>query len=262
MQFLTAFPAFSELLTLHPPRQILLLFAAALVGGLARGFSGFGGALIFVPLASALAGPQLASPILLLVDAVMTLGLLPDAVRRSAKREVGVMALGALIGVPAGTALLAFAPPLVLRWLITTIVLGLLLFLMSGWRYRGQPKAYLSIFTGAVAGVFGGVAQLSGPPVVAYWLGGAIPAARVRANLVTYFALSSLISMTAYLSAGLLTMECLLLALFIGPGYGLGIFFGSRLFGVASEETFRRICFFLIASAGIVSLPVLDGILR
>lgn len=262
MQFHSFLPLISDLLTLHPPLQIMLLFSAALVGGLARGFSGFGGGLIFVPLASALAGPQLAPPVLLLVDGVMTLGLLPDALRRSAKREVGIVALGALFGVPAGTALLAYAPPLMLRWLISAIVFGLLIFLMSGWRYRGQPKMGLSVTTGLVAGIFGGVAQLSGPPVVAYWLGGAIPAARVRANLVTYFAVSSLISLTAYLSAGIMTLESVLLALFIGPGYGLGIFLGSRLFGLASEDTFRRICFCLITGAGIVSLPALDGFFR
>jgi uncharacterized protein len=42
-----------EILT--PPVSVAL--AAALVAGLARGFSGFGAALIFVPIASAALGP-------------------------------------------------------------------------------------------------------------------------------------------------------------------------------------------------------------
>ena len=67
----------------HPLQQILLLTFVALVAGTARGFSGFGGGLIFVPLASALASPQVAAPVPLIVDAVMTVGMLPNAIRRA-----------------------------------------------------------------------------------------------------------------------------------------------------------------------------------
>ena len=133
---------------------------------------------------------------------------------------------------------------------------------MSGWRYRSQPKPALSIGTGVLAGLFGGVAQLSGPPVVAYWLGGAIPAATVRANLVFYFALSTVVSCVSYAAAGLLTAESLLLAVAVGPGYGLGIALGARLFGFADERSFRRLSYGLIALSGVVSLPLLDGLLR
>lgn len=258
-QFQLVLTAFSAA---HPPTEIMLLFSAALVAGLARGFSGFGGALIFVPLASALVGARLASPVLLIVDGVLTLGMVPGALRRANRREVGTVFVGALVGVPLGTALLALAPALALRWAIAVIVLGLLAFLISGWRYRAEPKPIIGVGTGLVAGLFGGVAQVSGPPVVAYWLGGTMPPATVRANLVVYFALSSVVSALSYGTAGLLTIEALLLSAVVGPAYGLGIALGSRLFGLADETTFRRICFGLIAAAAIVGLPLLDPILR
>jgi hypothetical protein len=34
------------------------------------------------------------------------------------------------------------------------------------------------------------------------------------------------------------------------------------MFGLASDAMFRRVCFVLIAAAAIVSLPVLDSVLR
>jgi hypothetical protein len=52
------------------------------------------------------------------------------------------------------------------------------------------------------------------------------------------------------------------LALVVGPVYGLGLFIGARLFGVADEAIFRRLCYALIAVAVLVSLPVLDGVIR
>ena len=97
---------------------------------------------------------------------------------------------------------------------------------------------------------------MGGPPVVAYWLGGAIPAAKVRANIVLFFATSGVISMIVYLFAGLLTGEVLVLAALMAPGYALGLWCGSRMFGRASEVLFRRTCFGLIALAAVIGLPV------
>jgi uncharacterized membrane protein YfcA len=238
--------------------DFVFICIAAVVAGLARGFSGFGGALIFVPLASATVGPQMASAVLLVVDGIMTLGMLPNAWRHANRREVFTMVSGAVVGIPAGTALLALAPSLAVRWVICCVVLLLLIFLISGRRYQGTPKTYLTVMVGTVAGLFGGAAQISGPPVVAYWLGGAFPANTVRANLVVYFALSSVLSATAYFFAGLLTFEVLKLAAIVALAYGLGIFVGARAFGMASESTFRWISFGLIACAAIVGLPLLD----
>jgi uncharacterized membrane protein YfcA len=244
----------------HSPAALVFVFCAAVVAGLARGFSGFGGALIFVPLAGAAVGPKIAPAVLLIIDGLMTLGMLPDGWRRANRREVGTMLIGALIGVPAGTALLAALPSAALRWLISGIALGLLLFLMSGWRYHGRPKTPLTIAVGALAGLFGGAAQLSGPPVVAYWLGGASAAITVRANLIVYFALATVISAVAYIVSGILTLEVLLISCIAGPGYGLGLFFGSSLFGRADEKTFRYLCFALIGLSAVVGLPLLDAL--
>lgn len=242
-------------------RQDLLFVAvAALIAGTARGFSGFGGALIFVPLASTAVGPKLASALLLVVDGLLTLGMLPNGWQRANRREVFTMAAGALVGVPLGTALLAFAPTLVVRWITCAVVFLLLVFLISGWRYHGKPRTALTVGVGGLAGIFGGAAQMSGPPIVAYWLGGAFPPLIVRANLVLYFAVASVISATSYVLAGLLSWQVLVLAFVVGPAYGLGLLFGSRLFGLASEQTFRRICFILIGMAALVSLPLFDGL--
>lgn len=70
------------------------------IAGLARGFSGFGAALIFMPLAGSVVGPRVAAPLLLIIDAITAIGLIPNAWRRSDRRGVGIMAIGALIGVP------------------------------------------------------------------------------------------------------------------------------------------------------------------
>lgn len=248
-------------LGIHDPSNdtLVLLAMAAFLAALARGFSGFGSALIFVPLASTAIGPQAAAPLLLIIDGVAAAGLIPRAWREADRHDAGTMSIGALAGIPLGAWVLTKSDPLLIRWAIALFGTLLLALLMSGWRYRGKPTAAITVAIGGVAGLLGGAAQVSGPPVVAYWLGRAIPAEIMRANIVLYFAITTAISGVAYLTGGLLTTSVFGLALIVGPIYGLGLYIGSRMFGLASEITFRRICLALIAVAIVLSLPVLDG---
>ena len=240
-----------------PPTPILAAtIATAAVAGLARGFSGFGAALIFIPLASAALGPRVAAPLLMLVDNLTTFPLIPAAWRGAARPEVGALAAGALLGAPAGAFLLLQLDPMALRWGMCLLALAMLALLASGWRYHGRPALPLSVAVGAASGLFSGAAQMGGPPVVAYWLGGAIPAARVRANIVLFFAATGLISAAIYLLGGLLDTGLLLLTAIVAPAYGAGLWCGTRLFGLASDATFRRACFVLIALAAVIGLPV------
>jgi len=244
----------------YPGSAPMLLAISAFVAALARGFSGFGSALIFIPLASTAIGPQAAVPLLLLIDGVAAAGLIPGAWRRADRRDAGTMSIGALAGIPLGAWILTNAEPLFIRWSVALFGTLLLALLMSGWRYRGRPTASITVAGGGVAGLLSGVAQVGGPPIVAYWLSRAIPAETVRANLVLYFAITTVISGAAYLAGGLLTRSVIGLALVIGPVYGLGLYAGSRMFGLAHEITFRRICLALIAIAIVLSLPVFDSI--
>ena len=92
------------------------LLGAALASGLARGFSGFGAALIFVPLASVALGPRGGgAPLVLLFEAVAILSLTPAAWRLADRAQVGWLALGALLDTLLGAAILVQADPLSLR---------------------------------------------------------------------------------------------------------------------------------------------------
>jgi uncharacterized protein len=234
----------------------VFLAALALVAGMARGFSGFGAALIFVPLASRLIGPHQASPVLLIADAIVALPLIWSAWGKAEKRDVALMAVGGLIGAPLGTWILKTGDTLTLRWLIAGLTAAMLALLLSGWRYHGKPKPALTIGVGSISGLFSGIAQIGGPPVVAYWLGQNARADVMRASTILFFAFGSATSMVSYGVAGLLTYDVAKLALMVLPFFALGLWLGTRMFRLASEQTFRRICFALITLALVTSLPV------
>ncbi|MBI1220180.1 MAG: TSUP family transporter [Rhodobacteraceae bacterium] len=245
-----------------PAPQLAFLLIVALVAGLSRGFSGFGAALIFMPLASAMIGPQVAAPLLLIIDAVAALSLLRDAWKKADKARVFIMAAGAVLGIPLGTAALVRLDQITVRWFIAGAVCVLLMLLISGWRYHGRPRPAATVLVGVMSGIFSGCAGAGGPPVIAYWLGGTEPRDFIRANIVAYFAVSTLITIMSYGLSGLFTWRLLPLCLSAGVAYALGLRLGAMLFHRTGDASFRWVSYVLIAGAGLGSLPALDQLLR
>jgi uncharacterized protein len=240
----------------------LAISVIALVSGTARGFSGFGSALIFMPLASSMAAPRLVAALLLIIDFIAAAPLVPNAWQHADRRATAVMVAGALVGVPIGTWFLSRLDPVTTRWIISGFVFALLLLLLSGWRYRGKDHAALSVGIGGLSGFCSGLAQTGGPPIVGYWLGRPIASGIARANILLFFGASDFFSVVSYAFSGLITSDAIRFSLLIGPVYAVGVWLGSRLFGRASEGLFRGICYVLIAAAVIIGLPALDGVLR
>lgn len=232
----------------------------ALLAGLTRGFSGFGSALIYIPLMSALYGPQLAAGSLVLIDLAVDAMLLPGLWRRAQWREIWPLAGSAIVAGQFGTVILEHADPVTLRWVIGAIVLAVVGALASGWRYHGKPKLIVTLAVGAMSGLLGSSVQIAGPPVIMYWLGSAGDLAVLRANFIGYFTLLSAGLFGTYLWRDIITSEAVAIALFTGPVQVLATWSGAKLFHVASARTYRIVAYIVIAVVALVSLPVFDSL--
>jgi uncharacterized membrane protein YfcA len=236
--------------------------AAAVVAGLVRGFTGFGAALILIPVASAAYGPVTATPALLIMDAVLTLPMVIGALRECRWPMVLPTAIAAMITAPFGAYVLTTGNPITLRWGLSAVVVALLALVMSGWRYKREPPTTVSASVGAVAGFLGGFGQVSGPPVIALWVSGPHPAAMIRANMLAFFALISVSSFAAYLWNGLFTIQVFQLIVVMTPAYALALFVGARLFGHTAGRGYRQLAYVVIALAAVTSVPAFDTWLR
>ena len=232
------------------------------LSGLVRGFSGFGSALIYIPLMASLFGPKVAAGTLVLVDFVSGLPFAIAARKTCEWKEVTPLAIMAAIGVPFGTFLLVFADPVALRWLIAVLVLGLLVVLLSGWRYHARPTLPVTLGVGFIAGVGAGAVQVGGPAVIIYWLSSKSPPVVIRANLLVYFILNAIALIVFYAIQGVLTPYVLAFCLLLGPPFWLAMALGGRLFRGASDNLYRQVAYVIVALAAIVSLPLFDGIIR
>ena len=120
-----AFPAALSAAAADP--LVWFVVGVALVSGVVRGFSGFGGALIFIPLASATLGPKIAVPMFYLIDLGSATPYGAMALPRCRWREVLPMILGYRATLPAGAWLLSNIDPLAVRWAADAAVLMVLI---------------------------------------------------------------------------------------------------------------------------------------
>jgi uncharacterized protein len=238
------------------------LVAAALAAGLARGFSGFGTALIFVPLAAVAIGPQRAVPLILALDAFAIAVLTPAAWRIADRKEVGLLSIGIVLGIPGGILALVSLDAVSLRWIISALTAAVLALVMSGWRFRSSPGVPATVGVGVVSGAMTGVAMVGGPPIMAYLLGQDADAARIRAAFALFLCANGIIAAIGFGVAGLLGAWLLGPVLAALPAYGAGIWAGTRMFHLASQLTFRRVCYAMIAASAVLGLPVLDALVR
>jgi uncharacterized membrane protein YfcA len=252
----------SALVDLFSQTTIWFIIATALISGIVRGFSGFGGALILIPVMSALVGPRVAVPTFYLSDLGSATPYGIASVRKCNWSMVLPMLLGTWIAQPVGALLLESLDPLLLRWGMDAMVIAMLALLLTGWRFRGQPKTWLTFLVGLFAGSMGGATGISGPPVIAYWLGGRTDAALTRANIMVYYAFSSMAIDVIFFVKGLFTWQIVIYAMSVWPCYTLGLALGARLFGMATEEAFRKIAYLLIAISAVISMPIFDQFVR
>jgi uncharacterized membrane protein YfcA len=243
-----------------PPMAVLtpLLLTAALAGAV-RGFTGFGTALVFIPIASSILPPWQAVVILYIIDSVTTLPLVPGAVRTCTWREVAPLIIGATITVPIGAYFLLSVDPTALRWTLAALALGAVALLASGWRYHAAPGRLVSAAVGASSGFLGGLCSFWGPPIAIFWLGGQSRKEIVRANIIVFLAAMSLVAGINYAAHGLFHEGVVVLALILMPAYGCTVWLGTRLFPYVSEIAFRRIAYFIITGAAVTSVPAFDA---
>lgn len=243
------------------PRFIAAV-AVAVLAGVVRGFSGFGSALIYVPLIAAIYEPRIATVSFVLMDYICAAPFAVKAFPQCNWREILPALIAAIVTVPLGTMMQHSADPVYLRWGMALFVLAFVLILVSGWRYRWKPNAPAAACAGAISGFAGGAAQISGPPVILYWLGSPSGAAVVRANLLVFLVLLGFTLVVNYAIQGLVTAKPIALAMLLWPMYILALVAGARWFKGSSDQLYRRIAYVIVALAAIVSMPLFDGLLR
>ncbi len=238
--------------------DLIWLSCAAFVAGLVRGFTGFGTAMIYLPVAGQILSPFGAITTLVIMDVAAPLPNVPRAWRDGDPRDIARLGIGLILAMPLGILALTLVAPEVFRYGVSTIALVLLACLIGGIRYRGALTRPLIFGTGALSGFLSGSAGLPGPPVILLYMASARAATVVRANTLLFLVMNDLMLLPMLALFGRLEGGAVLLGLaMIIPG-AVGNVTGARLFRPGQERLYRTIAYGVIAISALSGLPLWD----
>ena len=235
------------------PEVLGLAGLVAVVAGVIRGITGFGGAMVMSPPLALLLGPRVTVPVVLLLEGLAALPMLWQTRRLVHWRTIGPILAAACVTVPLGGHVLVSADALTLRRAIAATVIVFALLLLRGWRYGGPQRLGTSVGLGGLSGAMIGATSVGAPPVILYLLSGPDPVATTRANLTFFLAGISVAALVMLWTRDVLDLRSAWVALAFAPGYYCGLIAGSRLFSRFNYTRFRQFTLLLlvVVSGGI-----------
>lgn len=246
----------------HTALSLPALAAAAgmtLGAAFIRGFTGFGMAIILVPLLGLVIAPADA----VLVAILLQLFIGPVGIRRivaDAQRDSALpIALWAMAATPVGLMLLGVTPADVARLAIAGIAIGaFLLVLLPPTSAAGAGRTEVAL-TGIAAGVLTGFAAMPGPPVVPFYLRRAIEPAVARASMMLVFFATAIAGTLSATLMGRLDRPLLWLSILLFPAVLAGNWLGGLAFGKVPPLVWRSGVALILGLAGIAAVLRLVG---
>lgn len=236
-----------------------MLGAAALVAGLLRGFSGFGTAMVYLPIAAQVIPPIWVLITLIMMDLLGPIPALPKAWREGDPADVLRLSAGSVVGLPIGIMLLLVMAPETFRYAVSFLTLALVAALAGGLRYNGLLSRKMVYGTGGAAGLIGGAVGLAGPPVIMLYMASPMGAGRIRANILMYLMAFDILTLGFYLIGGLMVSQAVILGLLVSVPYLIAVQIGAWMFNPSYGRTYRAVAYAIIAVSAIMGLPVWNG---
>lgn len=232
------------------------ILSASIVAGVVRGFSGFGAGMIFIPVIGIFTDPITTVVALQIMDGIGALPLLRRGFRDGEPRHVALLTLAAIIALPLGIYMLVTTQSETFRWIVAGLILVLLGLMASGWRYREKLGTYGTVAVGFVSGVLSGFFALGGPPVIMMYMSGPFKPQIIRANIILYFFVITIVGFFMLAFRELLTAERIWLGLVLVIPYAVATILGSKIFQPEREQLFRGVAYVVILGSVLLSLPL------
>ena len=226
-----------------------------LVAGLMRGFAGFGSAMLMAPIFAILFGAADMVVTVTAIELVVSLQLFPQVRKDADWKTLTPMSIAACIAMPFGVWLLASIDKGTIVTGVSAIIVGFVIVLWSGWKYRGPRSSTISAAVGSISGGMMATTGVGGPPVLLYLLSLNDPPNVNRANIVTYYFVTGFLLIAIVVATGVAGWQALLRAVVLFPAMVLGAWIGGRMFAsFGNERTYRNVALAILFATGMFGL--------
>lgn len=244
-----------------PSLEVFLALAAiTLLGGVMRGFSGYGSGLLMAPVFSLLLRPADVVAIILLLNLLTSLQMMPSFLRFVDWRLVLRLFVPALAGLPIGLFLLHSVNPVVMRKTVAFLVVLVAAVMLAGWYYKGKRGTTQDVLVGVSSGFMTAVGGIGGPPIILYLLSDrALSSSAFRAACLTFFSMVQVATLIPLAATGAMSVRQVFYVILLLPVAVLANFVGSRLHRWSegrNQSLFRRVSLFFLLAIGVFTFLV------
>jgi len=240
---------------------IIIGFFVMFLAGVTQGLTGFGFALVSVPLLMIFLPIKMVVPIVLILSTLVSITILLEARKWVDLKKILPMMVTGTIGVPLGTYLLTVLNVSLLKVFVGSVITLFAVAFLSGFRKKIKREGLAFASVGVISGLLNGSTAMSGPPVILFFTNQDVNKKVFRANLVAYFITLNLVTIPIFIIAGLMSREVVNYAFLFLPGMVLGALTGIKISHRVEEKSFKRIVLVIVMVVGLLSVASGLGIL-
>ncbi len=228
----------------------LIIFTASVV----RGFTGFGLAMVAVPLLQFMMPVTDTAVFIALINFLFSLLYYRRSKKVINNQPLGVMALWTGAGVAAGTLILKYINPAFIQLGWGMLIIFIVFALYRGVDFHIRSDRTAMTLSGLLGGLLSGATGITGPPVAVILSSVKTPKEKFNAIISVFILFAVSYALVFYLITGLIRQETLLLALCSVPALLAGLYTGDRLVARISQNTFTNIVYVVLVIMGLITL--------
>ncbi len=212
----------------------------AIPSGVIQGYAGFGGALVSLPFFVILFGPVSGFAMILIVMFLIQATLFPRAVAKADWKEIFPLAGASAVTLSLGLLFLVTADPNFIKKGMGIFIILITLFMISGWRYKGNRRCAVGVTTGAIAGGITGSFGVAAFPLSAlYFYSSSSGIEIIRANVLMALVSNLIVAISGLAIQGIYQETLIARAFIIAPIFIISAILGQYLYGYAPVRWFR-----------------------
>ena len=236
------------------PAHYILVGLISFAAGVVQGLSGFGSALVAMPLLLLFMPARTAVPFCILMGLVITLQLGIGLRKYLDLKKIVPLLAGCLPGIACGILLLKHADNLFIKKALGAILTGYSLFQLLVRPRSLKLRPSWGIAAGFFTGLIGAAFSAGGPPTIIYVSLNQWDKDAIKATLTGFFFLTGIIISAAHAAAGITSILVLKLFLISVPFIVTGTLLGTRAYGKLSHRGYLKLIYIMLLLMGVMLL--------
>lgn len=233
---------------------IILLCLIFFLASWVQGVTGFGSALVAIPLLSLIIDIKEAVPLCVLASLIITTYMAIQLRKNFDRRKILPLCIGSLPGIFVGSTLLKLVPSDTIKTLLGILLISYALYNIF-FSIRQRPISFRwGYLAGFLTGAIGSAFSAGGPPSIIYATLSNWSKDDIKATLTGFFFFNSYLVAMAHLFIGLTTKQVVYHSLYAAPFVLFGTAFGTYCYQFFPRKLYLKIVYIFLVIMGILMI--------